>query len=419
MTPEHTIQDLETLLENHRNFRADSLNLIASENVPSPLVESLISEDLSRRYGNYNGIDLQDRHYQGNRYIAQIEAQAHQLGRQLFNAAHIDLRPLSGNVAGLAAVFGLGHPGDTVLEVHNGHRYAAKLANSPLKVKLNSILVPWDGQRSNIDLDATVDLIEKHRPAMLIIGSGLFLFPQPVRQLRQALDRYCPQATLIYDAAHVLGLIAGKHFQDPLAEGADVIVSSTHKTFAGPQGGLILTNDPARAAAIGPALAPLIASNHHLGRLPALAATFAEWLHCGPAHAAAIIANAKALGQALYQRDISLVGADIGFTQSHTLLPIVNPFGHSKAIADRLEACGIIAGGVDLPEEYGGQCLRLGVQELTRTGMVPKDAEDIAACIVAALKGEDPDQVKARVKDLAQRFRQMCFTLNATSDTQE
>lgn len=419
MDAEKNINEIKTLLDKHRDFRATSLNLIASENRPSPLVESLISEDLSRRYGNYIGIDLENRHYQGNRYIAQIEAHAHQLGCQLFNAAHIDLRPLSGNVAGLAAVFGLGKSGDTVLEVHNGHRYAAKLANSPLKIKLNSILIPWDGPPFNIDLDATVQLIKQHRPAIVIIGSGLFLFPQPVQELRQAMDRYCPESTLIYDAAHVLGLIAGKHFQDPLAAGADVIVSSTHKTFAGPQGGLILTNDPTRAAAIGPALAPLIASNHHLGRLPALAATFTEWLHCGPAHAAAIIANAKALGHALCQRGLPLIGAELGFTASHTLLPQIGQFGHSKHIADRLEACGIIAGGVDLPAEHGGQCLRLGVQELTRTGMTPEDANPIAECIIAALNGAHPEQLKKRVKELAERFCQVCFTLESAADPEK
>lgn len=405
------LHQLESLLAQHRDYRADSLNLIASENIPSPLVEGFISADLQRRYGNYIGIDLHDRHYQGNRHIAQIEEHAHQLGQQLFNAAHVDLRPLSGNIAGLAAVFGLGQPGDTVLEVDNGHRYANKLAQSNLNIDLKSISIPWDGLRSNIDLEATTTLIAKHKPQMVIIGSGVFLFPQPVRALREALDRHSPGAHLIYDAAHVLGLIAGGHFQDPLAEGADVVVSSTHKTFAGPQGGLILTNDRERAQAIGPALAPLIASNHHLGRLPALAATFWEWQTYGDAHAKAIVANAKALGRALDERGIRLLGAELDFTESHTLILAVSEFGESQAVADRLESCGIIAGAAAVPDELGGHGLRMGVQELTRTGMTPEDAAEIAACIAAALQGEDPDQLKARAKTLAGRFRDMRFTV--------
>ncbi len=405
------LQPLKSLLAQHCIYRADSLNLIASENIPSPLVESLISEDLQRRYGNYIGIDLQDRHYQGNRYIAEIEEYAHRLGRELFGAAHIDLRPLSGNVAGLAATFGLGQPGNTVLEVDNGHRYAHKLAQSNLRIDLNSLSIPWDSRRSNIDLEATVDLIAEHKPQMLIIGSGIFLFPQPVEALRQALDRHSPGAHLIYDAAHVLGLIAGGRFQNPLAEGADVIVSSTHKTFAGPQGGLILTNQRERAALIGPALAPLIASNHHLGRLPALAATFWEWQTYGAEHAAAIITNAKALGQALDDRGIRLLGADLGFSESHTLILAIGEFGESKAVSDRLESCGIIAGGAGVPDEMGSHGLRMGVQELTRTGMDPEDAGEIADCIAAALQGEEPRQVAMRVKSLAGRFHDMCYTV--------
>jgi len=411
MRPE-ALQPLEKLLAQHRDYRAESLNLIASENVPSPLVEGLISEELQRRYGNYIGIDLHQRHYQGNRYIAQIEEQAHRLGRSLFNAAHIDLRPLSGNVAGLAATFGLGRPGDTVLEVDNGHRYAYKLAQSNLQIDLHSISIPWDGPRSNIDLDATTALIERHKPQMVIIGSGVFLFPQPVRELREALDRYSPGAHLIYDAAHVLGLIAGGHFQDPLAEGADVVVSSTHKTFAGPQGGLILTNDQTLAAQIGPALAPLIASNHHLGRLPALAATFWEWQTYGDAHAAAIVANAKALGRALHQRSVRLLGAELDFTESHTLILAIGEYGEGRDLANQLEACGLIAGATTVPDELGGHGLRLGVQELTRTGMDPEDADEIADAIADALKGEDPATIRARVKELCGRFRQMRFSID-------
>ena len=230
------VKEINSLLEQHNTFRGDCLNLIASENVPSPLVEGLLVEDLDQRYGNYSGIDLRARLYQGNRFIIQIEELAQELAKQLFGAAYVDLRPLSGNLAGIATTFGLARPGDIALELHNGHQYADKLASSPLKVSLESIEIPWDGVRSNIDLDQTVALIEKHRPKLVTIGSGVFLFPQPVRELKEAMNRYTPDSYLIYDAAHVMGLIAGGRFQAPFEEGADVIISSTHKTLAGPQG---------------------------------------------------------------------------------------------------------------------------------------------------------------------------------------
>ena len=102
---------------------------------------------------------------------------------------------------------------------------------------------------------------------------------------------------------------AGGQFQSPLEEGTDVIISSTHKTMAGPQGGMVLTNDRLIAERIGPAIAPLLESNHHLSRLPALAATFLEWNEFGTEHATAIVKNAKALGQALADRGLSLDGS--------------------------------------------------------------------------------------------------------------
>ena len=405
------VREIESLLEKHEAFRGTCLNLIASENVPSPLVERLIVEDLDRRYGNYSGIDLQKRSYQGNRFIAQIEELAHELGKELFGAAYVDLRPLSGNIAGIAATFGLGSPGDTVLEVHNGHRYAEKLATSNLRIDLKSVLIPWDGVKFNVDLDRTVSLIREHRPKLVILGSGRFLFPQPVRELKAEMRKYNPDSYLIYDAAHVLGLIAGKRFQSPLEEGADVVISSTHKTFAGPQGGLILVKERSLAERIGPAIAPLLESNHHLSRLPALAGTFLEWMACGEAHAGAIVDNARALGRALHERGVPLVGEAQGFTESHTLLPIVDAFGESKAMADRLEACHIIAGASDPPSELGAHGLRLGVQEVTRRGMTEADIPEVADCIVDGLDGKDMEGVKQRAIVLAQGFDQIRFTL--------
>ena len=405
------VKEINFLLEQHNTFRRDCLNLIASENVPSPLVEGLLVEDLDQRYGNYSGIDLQARLYQGNRFIVQIEELAQELAKQLFGAAYVDLRPLSGNLAGIATTFGLARPGDIALELHNGHQYADKLASSPLKVSLKSIEIPWDGVRSNIALDQTVTLIEKHRPKLVLIGSGVFLFPQPARELKEAMNRYRPDSYLIYDAAHVMGLIAGGRFQSPFEEGVDVIISSTHKTLAGPQGGIILTNDKSLAERIGPAVAPLLESNHHLGRLPALAGTFLEWMAYGGEHADAIISNAKMLGQALHERGIRLLGQELGFTESHTLIPIVDEFGESKAMADQLEACNIIAGGASVPPELGEHGLRIGVQEVTRRGMTAADVPEVADCIVDALKGDDLEAVKGRATALAGRFNGLRFTL--------
>ncbi len=411
MNPNQKIEKLTSLLNKHHQYRETCLNLIASENTPSPLVEDLFDERLARRYGNYQGIDLHKRSYKGNRYIAEIEAYTQELAKELFNAKYVDFRPLSGNIAGIGATFALAEKGDTVLEVHDGHSYAQKLATSPLKIELQSIPIPWDGHRSNIDLSETLKLIKEYKPKIVNIGSAVFLFPQPVSELKNAMRKANPESYLIYDAAHVIGLIAGGRFQSPLAEGVDVIISSTHKTLAGPQGGMILTNDKSIAERIGDTLYPLLMSNHHLNRLPALAGAFVEWMTCGAAYADAIIANAKALGQALADRGLPLLGADLGFTESHTLIAIVDDYGEGSELADKLEACHIIAGAARLSPEVGNFGIRLGVQEVTRLGMTSEDAPEIATCIVDALSGKEPEKVKPNVAKLAKRFDTIQFTI--------
>ena len=407
------IESLDALIETHNAYRADCLNLIASENVPSPLVERLLADELDRHYGYYTGIDPGNRAYPGNAHLVEIEERAQGLAKRLFGAQYVDFRPLSGNIAGIIATFGLGRPGDTVLEVENAHRYAHKLASSALEVDLKAISIPWDGPRYNIDLDRTVSLIQEHRPRLVIVGSAIFLFPQPVRELREAMDRHRPGSYLVYDAAHVMGLIAGGRFQSPLDEGADVIITSTHKTLAGPQGGMILTNDRKAAELMAEATSPLMIANHHLSRLPSLAATFLEWLAHGPEHAGAIVSNAKALGRALQDRGVPMVGADIGFTESHTVLAIVDALGESEAMTRQLEERNILVNGAEIPEEVGTHGLRLGVQEVTRRGMTGSDVPELADCIADALRGEDVGKVKQRSAELARRFDRMRWTIGA------
>ena len=406
------VAEIDSLIEKHTAFRESCLNLIASETRPSPLVERLIVNDLDHRYGSYTGIDPRNRGYPGNAYLTRMEEVAQELAKRLFGAAYVDLRPLSGNIAGIIAMFALGRPGDTVLEVHNGHMYAAKLANSGLNVELKSVPIPWDEVNANIDLDRTVSLIREHRPRLVSIGSAHFIFPQPVRELRAAMDRHSPGSFLVYDAAHVMGLIAGGRFQSPLTEGADVIITSTHKTLAGPQGGMILTNDRVVAERIANAISPLMIANHHLSRVPSLAGAFLEWMACGEAHADAIIGNARALGRAFHERGVPVVGADLGFTESHTVLPVVDAFGESGALVRRLEACQILVNAAGAPREIGKHGLRIGVQEVTRYGMTEADAPEIVGCILDVVSNRDPAGARDRAIALAQRFDTVRFTLS-------
>ena len=331
------VTEIDTLVEKHKSFRESCLNLIASETRPSPLVERLIVNDLDHRYGSYTGIDPRNRGYPGNAFLTQMEEVAQDLAKQLFGAAYVDLRPLSGNIAGLIAMFALGRPGDTVLEVHNGHMYAAKLANSGLNVELKSIRVPWDAMNANIDLDRTVSLIREHRPGLVSIGSAHFVFPQPVRELRAAMDRYSPGSILVYDAAHVMGLIAGGRFQSPLTEGADVIITSTHKTLAGPQGGY----DPdQRQGRRGTDREGDIAADDCQPPPQAVCRrsrvrSWSGWRADGRTPMRSSATPKRWAGRCT-NRARRWWAPDRGFTESHTVLPVVDAFGERRRAGQRV-----------------------------------------------------------------------------------
>jgi len=402
-------KSIQELVREHQRWRDQCWNLIASENVTSPAVAALLMNDFSHRYGDYEGIDLNSRKYLGNRYIVQMERKCQDLARALFGAEHVDLRPLSGHVAGIAPLLALAKPGEIVLELSQecgGHRLAGKMVNCPL-IQICTLPIPFDVDQFNIDVRQTLNLIENEKPRFVILGSSTFLFPHPVADLRRGITALGVGTYLQYDASHVLGLMAGKRFQNPLGEGADLITSSTHKTLGGPQGGLVLTNSGTISEAVGKALQPGLLSNHHLHRLPALCQTFHEWSEKNGADADRIIVASRALAAALERRGVPMVASHLGYTASHTILIQTKQFGPAKDLARELENGDIIAGACRLPGKWGPDGLRLGTQEVVRRGMKAEDMEEVAAVIAGILKREiDCQSAKKRVNALARKSRE-------------
>lgn len=170
----------------------------------------------------------------------------------------------AGHVAGVAVLMGLCSPGDLVLELGrdgDGHREGGKLASSPL-VPLEIEYLPFDQTSYNVDVVGTIQLIDRRQPRMVILGSSNFLFPHPVSAIAEALKAY-PDTLLVYDASHVMGFLAAGRFQDPLREGADLVIGSTHKTLPGPQGGIIFSNRSDLMDAVSQATYPALVTNHH------------------------------------------------------------------------------------------------------------------------------------------------------------
>lgn len=408
---------LRRTIHAHDGWRATTLNLIASENVLSPAARSVLDSDLLHRYAEgHPGA----RYYEGTQYVDRIEADASAACRRLFRCAWADVRPVSGTVSNEAVFARLVPRGATAIAHkvatggHISHDRMGALG------KRTDRILPWptlpDGYR--IDAAAARDLVAKEKPALVVFGRSLFLFPEPIAELVEV----CASvgARILYDGAHVLGLVAGGRFQDPLREGATVVTGSTHKTFFGPQRGVVLAGagdrvDEDLRVALDRGVFPGATSNHHLFSLPSLLVATLETEVHGAAYAAAVVRNAKALAASLQRGGLPPAFAEAGFTESHQVAVDVSAHGGGREVATRLCAADIVCNMNLLPGEPGKNAmnpkgLRLGVAELTRFGMGEPEMDEVARLLVEAVvhrRDVRPDvhRLRARFGEVAYGFR--------------
>jgi len=385
------LRDIHRLCREHDQWRSGTINLIASENVLSPAARRLLDSDFHHRYAEgHPGA----RYYEGTRYIDEIEERTRILVGEILGADRVDVRLPSGTMANEAVFSALLQHGDTAMAhgvAGGGHISHARFG--ALGKRAGRILeLPRLPDGFRMDAAATRDLIAKEKPRMVVLGRSLFLFPEAVRDIREACDD--AGALMLYDASHVLGLITGGRFQDPLREGADLITASTHKTYFGPQRGIIAARgkDDAWWKPIDRAVFPGVTSNHHLFSLPSLFAASLEVKEFGRDYASAVVANAKALAAALDRRGFAVAAKDLGYTESHQVAVDVGDHGGGRDAAARLAAGGIICNMNLLPGEPGRNArnprgIRLGVQEMTRFGMGPAEMERVADLIHECLPG--------------------------------
>jgi len=392
---------IKEITKEHHNWMENSINLIASENITSTSVREALASDLSHRYAEgLSGCRL----YEGCKYVDQIEDITVELSKKIFKAEHANVQPISGVVANMASFFALANHGDSMMALEvpvGGHISHANVSAAGIR-GLKIAPHPFDETKMNIDADAMKkDILEK-KPKIVLLGGSLFLFPHPVKEAKEAADEV--GAKVMYDGAHVLGLIAGGYFQDPLREGADLLVGSTHKTFPGPQGGIILCKDNI-AKKIDDAVFPGVVSNHHLHHLAALGIATSEMLEFGSAYAKQIIKNAKALGQELYELGFNVLCKDQGFTESHQIAMDVSNIGRAAKLAKDFESNNIILNknlfpwdDVNRSDDPSG--IRIGTQEITRRGLKESHMAEIAAYIKrVAVDGENiKDEVSEFIK---------------------
>jgi len=425
------IDDVKQIVQEQDNWRGRRcINLIASENTPSPAVRAIQVSDFMGRYaeGHPNTPDKINRYYQGTQYIDRIETMAAREIKDLFGCNQADVRPYSGNNANTAIALAYLRGGDVVIANstdaggHISHNFFGvmgrriQVRGQVLKGgKENSVglhFFPLTEDHYHIDVDKTKELIEQVKPNLLVMGKSLYLFPDPVKDLAPfCRERGIP---ILYDAAHVLGLVAGGQFHDPLAEGATWMTGSTHKTFPGPQRGVILGSLDAEGekkywGAADRGVFPGTSSNHHLFSLPALIIATREMKAHGREYAAQICKNILALAKSLEENGITVEAKEFGYTRSHQIAVNVSPYGGGVKAALALEANDVICNYNMLPGDTDPQNpsgLRLGAPEMTRFGMKEADFQELGVLMAEAIKGKT---VREKVNALRGRFLEMQY----------
>jgi glycine hydroxymethyltransferase len=421
---------------NHERYRdQECINMIASEGIKSPAVKQMqaFASDLEGRYAEGENDMLghvKKRYYQGQKYMSPIEDYATDLMKKLFMCDWADTRLVSGTHANLATFKGLSLATKNRKMVvtplscgaHISHDYTG-LAGAVLGIEdINHV---YNIDEMNIDPDRSEDVIRAAKPGIVTFGGSLFLFPHPIKELKEVCDEV--GAYVAYDASHVLGLIAGGQFQDPLREGADFITSSTHKTFPGPQGGVVMGNpsNPRMEKAVKKiqyAIFPLSASSTHLGRLPALGIAALEMELFGEELAKQIVKNAQTAGQYLYENGVKVLCEHKGFTRSHQIAVDIRSYGGGNKIAQNLEDANIVLNKNLLP--YDDQSskgdpsgLRVGFQDVTRRGFRENDVKHLCDLMLDVIKEKrKPAEVQKDVIAFRKEFSQIKFGFQNVED---
>ena len=392
------------------------INLLAPEAPTSPTVRALLSAEVGIRAAEGH-IGSLNRWFAGTQYIDEIEALCMELLKEVFQARYADHRLMGSMIGNMAVYTALAQPGDVIMSVtqpFGGH--SSNLFDGPAGVRgLKIVDVPFDPVELEVDLDLFRKVAPLVRPKVVSLGLSMTLFPFPIQDMREIIAEW--GGYIYFDGAHQLGLVAAGHFQDALAEGAAVMTGSAGKTFSGPQSGIIVWNDPELTMPITNAIFPVLVATHQVNRVAALAVSAAEMLEFGKAYMGQIVRNAQALGAALHQRGIPILGAHKGYTRTQQVIADVGQFGGGIAVAQLLAQANIITNKnlipTDGPEDWDRPSgLRMGTIEATRLGMREEQMETIADFMARILiEKETPSRVVEDVIEFRQPYQKLyyCF----------
>ena len=445
---------LHKAIENHVWRQEQCVNLIPSENTPSRAVRLLSGSDPACRYAEHKKIlafyEKEVFYYQGTKFIDQVERMLAEEMRAYFGCTEVETRTLSGQMSNMAVFSALmdwknrfdrkneakrlGYVMNNHI-IKGGHLSAQPMGALHDYIAIDPVtekpaVVNFPVCRDNpykMDVEETKKLIDRYRPELIIFGKSMVLHKEPVAQIRQFVDEQKIPTTIMYDMAHVLGLI-GDHFQNPFQEGAEIVTGSTHKTFFGPQRGVIGVNYKEEDLKYGlwetieSRTFPGSVSNHHLGTQLGLLMAAYEMNTFKDEYQKAVIENAKHFAQALKAQGLDVAGDPaIGYTETHQVIVSVG-YGSGPEVAERLEENNIIVNYQATPDEEGftaSGALRMGVSEMTRFGFEEKDFDQLASLMAdCILRGRE---IKGDVERLRAGHTEMryCFDDAAINDALE
>ncbi len=398
--------EIAAILISELDRQRENLQLIASENFTSPAVLAALGSTLSNKYAEgYPG----KRYYGGCEEVDKAEVIGIARAKELFGAEHANLQPHSGASANVAVYQAFTKPGDTVLAMslpHGGHlTHGSKVNFSGKWFNVESYGVRQDNEL--IDYDELRDIALRVKPKMICSGATAYPSLIDFKTVRSICDEV--GAIMWVDAAHFIGLVAGKAIPSPV-EYADVVSFTTHKVLRGPRGGMILSK-AAHAAAIDKAIFPGMQGGPIMSAVAAKAIALKECATAQyQAYAKEVIVNAKALAKSLEDEGMRAVS---GGTETHLALIDIRSTGVNGKVAD--ERCG--RAGISLnknaipydpesPAVTSG--IRVGTPAVTTQGMGSEQMPVIASLIARAIKdGEDEAkiaQIRKEVNALTAKF---------------
>ena len=386
------------------------LHLTANEPFMSEMSRAALSLRIGERYyfggGDDEGVvDFQPSTHLGLPGTQSIVDQASVALKRMLGAAEINLGCLSGVHAMMCAVLCTTKPGDVVMSVglESGGHFATKSIIE--NVGRKHISAPYDTATMSFDVDELKSVYEQSGCSAFYMDVSFYLHPHNLKEIRAALG---PDAIIIYDASHTIGLIMAGAFQDPFREGANVICANTHKTLPGPQKGLIAFRDADFGKKANEIINGGLYSSPHTGSMVSLSIAILEIDEYGVDYASQVIKNANALGAALELHGLNIRKAKTGrFSENHQVHLLTDEIGQYRDLYRKIVANNISVNFADALG--GGMFIRLGTQEITRRGMKENDMRTIADFMVASFDGRD---IASEVSDFISQYQHAHYSFD-------